>query len=137
MFDIGWLELMIIGVVALIVVGPKDLPGMFRTVGRFMGKARAMAREFQRSMEAAADDSGLKDATEGLNSMRDPLAQARQSMKDYTTGYKTAKQEKEEKAAADAADKPVAAEPSAKPPPDPADAVAGAMAKAAKPTEGA
>ena len=61
MFDIGWTELLIIGIVALIVVGPKDLPGMFRTLGRFMGKARAMARDFQRAMEQAADDSGVKD----------------------------------------------------------------------------
>ncbi|WP_201155514.1 Sec-independent protein translocase protein TatB, partial [Rhodobaculum claviforme] len=61
MFDIGWTELLIIGIVALIVVGPKDLPGMFRTLGRVTGKARAMARDFQRAMEQAADDSGVKD----------------------------------------------------------------------------
>jgi len=66
MFDIGWLELMVIGIVALIVVGPKDLPGMFRTVGNFVGKARGMAREFQRTMEAAADESGLKEASETM-----------------------------------------------------------------------
>ena len=42
MFDIGWSELLLIGIVALIVVGPKELPGLFRTVGRFMGKARGM-----------------------------------------------------------------------------------------------
>lgn len=61
MFDVGWSELLIIGVVALIVVGPKDLPKMFRTLGQLMGKARGMAREFTRAMEAAADDAGVKD----------------------------------------------------------------------------
>jgi sec-independent protein translocase protein TatB len=69
MFDIGWSELLLIGIVALIVVGPKELPGLFRTVGRYMGKARGMAREFQRSMEQAADDTGLKEAASGLKSL--------------------------------------------------------------------
>ncbi len=87
MFDIGWLELMIIGIVALIVVGPKDLPGMFRTVGQFMGKARGMAREFQRTMEAAADESGLKEATDTMKGLNDPLAQAQKSMKDYSKNF--------------------------------------------------
>jgi sec-independent protein translocase protein TatB len=67
MFDIGWMELLLIGVVALIVVGPKELPQLFRTVGQFMGKARGMAREFQRSMEQAANESGLKEASKDLN----------------------------------------------------------------------
>ena len=69
MLDIGWMELLLIGIVALIVVGPKELPVMFKTVGRYMGKARAMAREFQRSMEQAAQDSGLNEAAEGLKSV--------------------------------------------------------------------
>lgn len=66
MFDIGWSELMLIGIVALIVVGPKDLPVMFRALGRMTAKARAMAREFSRAMEDAAKDSGLEDVSRDL-----------------------------------------------------------------------
>ena len=66
MFDLGWTELLIIGVVALIVVGPKDLPKMFRTLGQFTAKARNMAREFQRAMDSAADEAGVKDIARDL-----------------------------------------------------------------------
>jgi len=69
MFDIGFLELLIVGIVALIVVGPKDLPGMFRTLGRFTAKARGMAREFTRAMNDAADDSGVKETAKGLKTL--------------------------------------------------------------------
>ena len=61
MLDIGWTELLIIGIVALIVVGPKDLPGLFRNLGKFMARIRSMGRDFQRAMENAADESGVKD----------------------------------------------------------------------------
>ena len=69
MFDLGMMELLVIGVVALIVVGPKDLPVMFREVGRFMGRMRGMARDFQRAMNAAADDAGVKDIDRDLRKM--------------------------------------------------------------------
>ncbi len=59
MFDLGWTELLVIGIVALIVVGPKDLPGMFRTVGNFVGKAKRMARDFSQAMNDAADEAGV------------------------------------------------------------------------------
>ena len=54
MFDVGATELLIIVIVAIIVIGPKDLPGMFRELGRFTAKLRAMGREFSRAMEEAA-----------------------------------------------------------------------------------
>ncbi|WP_339106963.1 Sec-independent protein translocase protein TatB [Thioclava sp. GXIMD4216] len=69
MFDIGWSELLVIGVVALIVVGPKDLPVMFRTLGRLTGKAKAMAREFSRAMEDAADQAGLAETSKELKGL--------------------------------------------------------------------
>lgn len=72
MIDIGWSELMVIGIVALIVVGPKDLPMMFRRLGEFTGKARAMAREFSSAMDKAADESGVKDVQRDLRAMANP-----------------------------------------------------------------
>ena len=69
MFDLGWAELLVIGIVALIVVGPKDLPVLFRKVGQFVGKAKGMAREFTRAMDQAADDSGMKEATSSFKDM--------------------------------------------------------------------
>lgn len=69
MFDIGWSELLLIGVVALIVVGPKDLPVMFHSLGRMTAKARAMAREFSRAMEDAAKETGLDAAAKDLRDL--------------------------------------------------------------------
>lgn len=68
MLDIGWTELLLIGIVALIVVGPKDLPHLFHTLGRLTARARGMAREFTSAMEDAAKGSGLDEAA---NSLRD------------------------------------------------------------------
>jgi sec-independent protein translocase protein TatB len=74
MFDIGWSELLVVGALALIVVGPKDLPKMLRTFGKYTAQARGMAREFQRSMEDAAreaDLSDLKDLKDTAKSLGD------------------------------------------------------------------
>ena len=62
MLDIGWSELLLIGVVALVVIGPEDLPKLFHTLGRLTSRARSMAREFTSAMEDAAKASGLDDA---------------------------------------------------------------------------
>ena len=72
MFGLGWSEMVLVAIVALIVIGPKDLPGMFRTVGQLTGKARGMAREFSRAMESAADDSGMKDISSSLKAAANP-----------------------------------------------------------------
>lgn len=70
MFDVGWSELLLIGIVALIVVGPKDLPHLFHALGRFTAKARSMAREFSSAMEDAARESGVDDATKSLRDLK-------------------------------------------------------------------
>ncbi|MEJ6401556.1 Sec-independent protein translocase protein TatB [Yoonia sp. 2307UL14-13] len=72
MFGLGMSEMVVIGIVALIVIGPKDLPGLFRTMGQFTGKARAMAREFSRAMDAAADEAGVKDISKTINAAANP-----------------------------------------------------------------
>lgn len=76
MFDLGWTEMVLIGIVALIVVGPKELPGLFRSIGQAVGKARGMAREFSRAMEAAADESGMKEIDRTIRAATRPVQYA-------------------------------------------------------------
>lgn len=61
MFDIGWTELLVIAVVAILVVGPKDLPNMLRTLGRYAGKLRRTAGEFRDQFDEAMRESDLDD----------------------------------------------------------------------------
>lgn len=82
MFDLGWTELLVIGIVALIVVGPKDLPVLFRNVGRFLGKAKGMAREFSSAMNEAAEESGVRDVAKTLKTATNPVASAMDGVKD-------------------------------------------------------
>ena len=76
MFDIGWSELLVIGVVALIAIGPKELPGVLRSVGHWMGKIRRMASDFQGQFQEAmreAEMSDLKKHADDLNTMAKSL----------------------------------------------------------------
>lgn len=92
MLDIGWTELLVIGVVALIVVGPKDLPMMFRRLGQFVGRMRGMARDFQRAMDDAADDTGMADVKKTFDdatSLKNTgLDGVKDAMKSYQENYK-------------------------------------------------
>ncbi|SHJ14610.1 Sec-independent protein translocase protein TatB [Wenxinia saemankumensis] len=85
MFGLGWSETLLIAIVALIVVGPKDLPGLFRQVGQFTGKARAMAREFSRAMEAAADEAGVKEVEKTLRAAANPKSFGTDAVKNAMT----------------------------------------------------
>jgi sec-independent protein translocase protein TatB len=79
MFDIGWSEFVVIGVVALIVIGPKELPGVLRAIGHWTTKIRRMAGEFQSQFQEAMREAemadlkkqvdGLSDDAKGLNSL--------------------------------------------------------------------
>lgn len=84
MFGLGWSEMVLIGIVALIVIGPKDLPVMFRTLGQFTGKARQMAREFSRAMENAADDAGVKDISKTIKAAANPQKFGIEKLKEAT-----------------------------------------------------
>ena len=88
MFDLGMTELLVIGVVALIVVGPKDLPMLFRKVGQFVGKAKGMAREFSRAMDQAADDSGMKEATSSFKDLTSSKNMGLDDLNDATKDFK-------------------------------------------------
>lgn len=61
MLDIGWSEMLLIIVVMIIVIGPKELPRALYTLGQWVGKVRAVARQFQDSIEQMAHESGIED----------------------------------------------------------------------------
>ncbi|MEQ1887968.1 MAG: Sec-independent protein translocase protein TatB [Alphaproteobacteria bacterium] len=73
MLDVGWQELLVIAVVAIIVVGPRELPQLMRSVGRWMGKARRMAREFQYNIEEMGREAELDGLRRDIDSFRQPL----------------------------------------------------------------
>jgi sec-independent protein translocase protein TatB len=71
MFDIGWSELVVIAVVALIAIGPKELPGVLRMIGQWMGKARKMAAEFQGQFQEAMREAEMADLKKSFDEVKD------------------------------------------------------------------
>jgi sec-independent protein translocase protein TatB len=103
MFDIGWSELLLIGIVTLIVIGPKELPGALRTLGQWMTKVRRMASEFQNQFQDAIREAELAEIKKEVDEMTakassftqyDPLAEVsrdiEKSMGDFPLDTPTA-----------------------------------------------
>jgi len=86
MFDIGWSETLVIAVVAIVVVGPKDVPRMLRTFGCMMGQERRTANEFRRQFDDALRDAerqaDFSDTRKDLQSIGriDPIANRKKSV---------------------------------------------------------
>lgn len=85
MFDFGWSELMVIAIVMIVVVGPKDLPKMLRTVGRMTAKMRGMANDFQRQFNEALKEAELEDVKKSVDSLRslNPAAEIRKQLNPF------------------------------------------------------
>jgi sec-independent protein translocase protein TatB len=78
MFDIGWSEILVIIVVAIVVVGPKELPRLMGTFGRYAGKLRRAAAEFQRQFDDAIRDTEMAEVKKAMESVRAETASLNQ-----------------------------------------------------------
>src|SRR5580692_1989691 len=70
MFDLSWTHILIVLVVALLVVGPKDLPRMMHTVGKWVGKARGMADQFRKSFDDMTKEADLDELRKEIDALR-------------------------------------------------------------------
>src|SRR6201988_2756443 len=71
MLDFSWSELILIGIVALVAIGPKELPGVLRMVGQWMGKARKMAAEFQSQFQEAMREAEMADLKKSFDEVKE------------------------------------------------------------------
>ena len=90
MFDIGWTELLLIAVVAIVVIGPKDLPRAMRTVGQWTTRVRRMAGDFQRQFNEAVREAELEDVKKEVTKLGkiDPMADLKKSLTKVDTDLK-------------------------------------------------
>ena len=84
MFDVAWSELLLVVIVAIIVVGPKELPGLMRTAGRMLAKLRRTADDFRRQFDEAVKEAGGEDLQREIHSLRqhNPINQIRNSIEE-------------------------------------------------------
>jgi sec-independent protein translocase protein TatB len=85
MFDVGGGELLVIGIVALVVIGPKELPGLLRTAGNAMGKVRRMAAEFRGQFDEAMREAELDQAKKAFTDVNDVAKSATTSFNPLDT----------------------------------------------------
>ena len=121
MFEVGWTEMLVIAIVMIVVVGPKDLPNMLRTFGRTTAKLRAMAADFQKQFNEALKEAELDEVKKSVDELRglNPAAEIRkqlnpfeQAAADVRSGVDAAMKPKPaEDPATPAASTPQAAEP--------------------------
>lgn len=92
---IGAPELIILLILALVVVGPKDLPLMMRKVGRFVGQARSMAREFQRGFDELGREAEMEELRKEIEALKDsnPASSIRRELKDVEQELRDVKSE--------------------------------------------
>lgn len=85
MFEVGWTEMLVIAIVMIVVVGPKDLPNMLRTFGRTVAKLRAMAGDFQKQFNEALKEAELDDVKKSVDELRglNPAAQIRKQLNPF------------------------------------------------------
>ena len=85
MFDIGWTEMLVIAVVMIVVVGPKDLPKMLRTFGKTTAKLRSMAGDFQKQFNEALKEAELDDVKKSVESLRglNPTAEIKKQLNPF------------------------------------------------------
>ena len=83
MLDIGWSELFVVGVIALLVVGPKELPALLRTIGKYLGVLKRQAREFRDQFDEAIKDSEFEQVKKDFEELRsDATATVRDATRD-------------------------------------------------------
>jgi len=91
MFDIGWSEILVIAVVAIVVIGPKDLPRAMRAVGRWSGKIKRMAREFQSQFNEAIREAELDEVKKQVTEIAniDPMADLKNDLSKTEAGIRS------------------------------------------------
>jgi len=106
MFDIGWGELVVIGIVALIAIGPKELPTVLRTLGQYMGKVRRMASEFQGQFQEAMREAELVELKKQAEDLKSSVSDLGSSVRDLGNVDPLADAQKQIESAFDDAAKP-------------------------------